>query len=432
MSEYDDEFTPRESAQPDEAMAEEDELPEEIGRWNWGAFFFNWIWGIFNRTYIALAMFIPVVNLFMPFVLGFMGNKWAWRNKEWEDVDHFLRVQRRWSVAGVTLFLMLIFAGLGGAVWVQKYLARSEPVRLAIEQVLGSQAVADRLGGRVRPGWYVLGNMEFRNGGAVAHLNFPIAGPRGEADVFLDAVQENQSWTLVGLEVVTAGGNAIPIEVPRQTIARSLREGEALLEAGDGAGAIEALMPAARLQAADAQRLIGEIHASGIGVDVDLDAAKSWLERAVANGSRQARDRLAEVQEMRPPDPTPEQLREMANEEKLDSIKARLDAAEVAIEELRALAESGSPEAQVYFADLLFAGGGVDRNLSLSAMWYRRAAEQGHAEAQFMLGSMYVRGTALPRSIEDAREWLTKAAEQGHEGAKNELRVVGELAAAAE
>ncbi|MEQ8665977.1 MAG: cytochrome c oxidase assembly factor Coa1 family protein [Rhodospirillales bacterium] len=429
MSDEDDEFTPRDAALSDESMAEEEELPDEIRGWNWGAFFLNWIWGIGNRTYIALAMFIPVINIFMPFVLGFKGNKWAWRNKEWEDVDHFLRVQRRWSVVGVSLFLMLIFSSLGGLVWVQKYLARSEPVRLAIEQVLSSQAVIDRLGGRIRPGWYVLGNFEFSGGTGVAHLNFPINGPRGEADVYLNAVQENDRWGLVGLEVAV-GNDIIPIEVPRQTITRSLDEGVALIDAGDGRGAIDALMPAARLQNADAQRLIGEIYAVGLGVDVDLDQSKSWLERAVANGSRQARDRLAEVEEMRPPDPTPEQLRQMADEEKLESIKMRLDAAEIAIDDLRELAESGSPEAQVYFADLLFAGSGIDRNLSLSAMWYKRAAEQGHVEAQFMLGSMYVRGNAVPRSIEDAREWLTKAAEQGHEGARNELRVVGDLAVA--
>ena len=432
MSEQDDDFTPREEALPDDLMSDDEELPEEIGRWNWGAFFLNWIWGLGNRTYIALLMFIPGINVIMPFVLGFMGNKWAWRNKEWDDVDHFLEVQRRWSIVGVTLFMLLVFSGLGGAVWVQKYLARSEPVRLAIEQVLGSQTVVERLGGRIRPGWYVLGNYRFSGNDAVAQLFFPVNGPRGEATVYLDAVQANGVWDLQGLQIVMANGDAIPIEVPRQTIARALGEGRALFDAGDGAAAIEALMPAARLENAEAQSLIGEVHASGVGVDVDLDEAKAWLEKAVRNGSREARDRLAEVKEMRPPDPTPEQLRQMADADALASIKARLDEAEVAIDDLRALAESGSEEAQVYLADLLFAGVGVSRNLSLSAMWYRRAAEQGHAEAQFMLGSMYVRGNAVPRSIADAREWLTKAAEQGHEGARNELRVVGELAAGAE
>ncbi|WP_281405489.1 hypothetical protein [Mesorhizobium sp. B2-6-4] len=26
------------------------EIPAELDRWNWGAFFLNWIWGIGNST----------------------------------------------------------------------------------------------------------------------------------------------------------------------------------------------------------------------------------------------------------------------------------------------------------------------------------------------------------------------------------------------
>jgi len=40
-------------------------VPPEIKGWNWGAFLLNWIWGIGNSTYIALLMFVPLVNIFM-------------------------------------------------------------------------------------------------------------------------------------------------------------------------------------------------------------------------------------------------------------------------------------------------------------------------------------------------------------------------------
>ena len=39
------------------------EIPAELDRWNWGAFFLNWIWGIGNSTFIALLALIPGVNL---------------------------------------------------------------------------------------------------------------------------------------------------------------------------------------------------------------------------------------------------------------------------------------------------------------------------------------------------------------------------------
>ena len=54
------------------------EIPPELDRWNWGAFFLNWIWGIGNSTYIALLMFVPLVNIVMIFVLGAKGSRWAW------------------------------------------------------------------------------------------------------------------------------------------------------------------------------------------------------------------------------------------------------------------------------------------------------------------------------------------------------------------
>lgn len=76
------------------------EVPREIRGWNWGAFFLNFIWGIGNRTYVALFALVPVVNVFMFFILGVNGNKWAWKNGEWESVEHFQRVQKKWAYAG--------------------------------------------------------------------------------------------------------------------------------------------------------------------------------------------------------------------------------------------------------------------------------------------------------------------------------------------
>ena len=90
-------------------------VPPELDRWNWGAFFLNWIWGIGNNTFIALLMFVPVVNMVMPFVLGVKGSAWAWRNKRWESVDHFRRVQRNWAIGGVVAIIALIVFGMG--VW---------------------------------------------------------------------------------------------------------------------------------------------------------------------------------------------------------------------------------------------------------------------------------------------------------------------------
>src|SRR6516162_3005087 len=91
-------------------------IPAEINRWNWGAFLLNWIWGIGNQTYIALLMFVPIVNIVMPFVLGAKGSAWAWRNGRWDSVEHFKRVQRLWAIWGVVVLVggVVLFGGIIG------------------------------------------------------------------------------------------------------------------------------------------------------------------------------------------------------------------------------------------------------------------------------------------------------------------------------
>jgi hypothetical protein len=103
------------------------QIPEEAKGLCWGGFLLTWIWGIGNRTWIALialaAVFIPKVGnliaLVMAFVLLFKGREWAWKNKEWTSIAHFNHVQRNWTIAGLivvltVLFLMIIAITVGG------------------------------------------------------------------------------------------------------------------------------------------------------------------------------------------------------------------------------------------------------------------------------------------------------------------------------
>jgi hypothetical protein len=90
------------------------DVPREIIRWNWGAFFLNWIWGIRNKTYIAFLCIIPVMGFVMMIVLGMKGNEWAWQNKRWESVEQFQREQKIWSKWGIILAkILFILAVLG-------------------------------------------------------------------------------------------------------------------------------------------------------------------------------------------------------------------------------------------------------------------------------------------------------------------------------
>jgi membrane protein YqaA with SNARE-associated domain len=56
----------------------------------------------------------------MVFVLGFKGREWAWRNKKWESVEHFQRVQRKWSLWSL-LFVGVALLGVIAAIALPAY-----------------------------------------------------------------------------------------------------------------------------------------------------------------------------------------------------------------------------------------------------------------------------------------------------------------------
>jgi hypothetical protein len=78
-------------------------VPAAVKQWNWGAFLMSWIWGLGNKTYIALLCLIPVVNLVMIFILGAKGSQWAWQNKRWQSAEQFTRTQGLWTAFGLGL-----------------------------------------------------------------------------------------------------------------------------------------------------------------------------------------------------------------------------------------------------------------------------------------------------------------------------------------
>lgn len=127
------------------------EIPKEVRRFNWGAFFFGWFWGLFNRSYLTLiGLAVLLLSYVIAFVLGFIGgvagdkaiaglmfllifmfniiasvggfalsiwfgvkgNDWAWQNKKWDSLKHFHDVQRIWAIVGT----LLIGVGVVGVV----------------------------------------------------------------------------------------------------------------------------------------------------------------------------------------------------------------------------------------------------------------------------------------------------------------------------
>ncbi len=127
------------------------DIPHEVKRFSWGAFFFGWIWGLFNKSYLTLiGLAVPVLTFVIALILGIFaglvnekeiaalifvfifflnaisnianlalsvwfgikGNDWAWQNKKWDSLKHFHDVQRIWATAGI----LLIGVGITGVI----------------------------------------------------------------------------------------------------------------------------------------------------------------------------------------------------------------------------------------------------------------------------------------------------------------------------
>jgi hypothetical protein len=111
-------------------------VPDGIKGWSWGAFLLNWIWGPFNGTWIAMLSLVPYIGFVMMIVLGFKGREWAWKNKRWDSVEHFNRVQRLWSIWALVLVLGTLLIGILAGIGIPAYQDWQRRTRSGSTQVL--------------------------------------------------------------------------------------------------------------------------------------------------------------------------------------------------------------------------------------------------------------------------------------------------------
>jgi hypothetical protein len=183
------------------------EIPPELDRWNWGAFLLNWIWGIGNSVFIALLMFVPLVNIVMIFVLGARGSRWAWRNRAWRDAEHFRSVQRKWAIAGVIIWTCMI-ALISAFPMIMK---SSDAYTMTMDAIRNDTAVEEALGSDIEAGFWVNGNISIEGGGTgTAYLNFSITGSKGSGRAISHSVRINGIWEIRVL-VVYPEGTTVPI-----------------------------------------------------------------------------------------------------------------------------------------------------------------------------------------------------------------------------
>ncbi len=105
------------------------QIERELGKWNWGAFYFGWIWGVFNKVYVSLVQLVisvlsfavtilglgiitPIfglINIGISIWLGVKGSQMAWDNGAYRNLEHFRTSRHNWNVAAAIVFGIFIF-----------------------------------------------------------------------------------------------------------------------------------------------------------------------------------------------------------------------------------------------------------------------------------------------------------------------------------
>lgn len=80
-------------------------VPNEIKGWNWGAFLMPWLWPFTNQVWVGLFSYVPSMYWVMSLALGAKGNEWAWRSRKWRSIEQFKIHQRRWTIAGICIWV---------------------------------------------------------------------------------------------------------------------------------------------------------------------------------------------------------------------------------------------------------------------------------------------------------------------------------------
>ncbi len=84
-------------------------------------------------------------------------------------------------------------------------------------------------------------------------------------------------------------------------------------------------------------------------------------------------------------------------------------------------AERSDDVAMSNLALMYYDGRGVPKDHAETARWLRRAGEQGLAQAQYNLACLYANGDGVPQDHAEAVLWYKKAADQGLAEARREL-----------
>ena len=196
-----------------------------LKRWNWGAFFLTWVWGIGNRTYLGFIVFLVVIAMatikailinYLPALThsflfplldiltlllivavhllhGLYGSRWSWQNKEWANPRSFKKAQIVWAVVGLFAWVVFIssFIAIFSAVTNSK--TYQESVNIAKFSPMLQLQIGEPI--TVSP-WTTRGGVHVAGKAGRAYYKFKAVGPNGDAVITVVAIKDQGQWSI--------------------------------------------------------------------------------------------------------------------------------------------------------------------------------------------------------------------------------------------
>ena len=185
-------------------------MPDGVKGWSWGAFLLNWIWAIGNRTWLGIFAIIPYVGILVAIWLGIKGREMAWKNKDWDSLEHFNRVQKKWSQWAVGLTLASVGIGILAAVTIpayHNYVKRSQEAALSVN--LSTTGPEETNNAKLSPATVPLQAATTPNAAvdlSGAGLNFPLNTPFG--NLVKSDLPDSKSTISINQQVLFSGDDA--------------------------------------------------------------------------------------------------------------------------------------------------------------------------------------------------------------------------------
>ena len=146
--------------------------------------------------------------------------------------------QRHWKWAVpllVGFFGLLFLAAIGLFVYGLFSMIGSSDVAMdAKRRAQQDTRVIEALGQPVEPGWFIQGSQRINGPTGSASLQIPLAGPKAEADLYIEAVRRVGRWHYRTLTVVVDGRSTdIDLRTPEEIGDGSATDEDALASAPD-------------------------------------------------------------------------------------------------------------------------------------------------------------------------------------------------------